>query len=77
MSEVISLREKLAQAELAAQVGMGFAFAHHFATHDAIAAMTNYRARFRPSGWRTTPQAILAVAASKALSRCRLVRTIS
>ncbi|MCP1846639.1 MULTISPECIES: LLM class flavin-dependent oxidoreductase [unclassified Bradyrhizobium] len=49
-------------AELAAQVGMGFAFAHHFATHDAIAAMTNYRAHFKPSGWRATPQAILAVA---------------
>ena len=49
-------------AELAAQVGMGFAFAHHFATHDAIAAMTNYRAHFKPSGWRTAPQSILAVA---------------
>src|SRR5207244_3818232 len=31
-------------SELAAQVGMGFAFAHHFASYDAIAAMTNYRA---------------------------------
>ena len=30
-------------SELAAQVGMGFAFAHHFATFDAVAAMTNYR----------------------------------
>src|SRR5215475_5545640 len=49
-------------AELAAQVGMGFAFAHHFATHDAIAAMTNYRTHFRPSGWRSAPHAILAVA---------------
>ena len=27
-------------SELAAQVGMGFAFAHHFASYDAIAAMT-------------------------------------
>ena len=50
-------------SELAAQVGMGFAFAHHFATHDAIEAMTNYRAHFKPSGWRATPHAILAVAA--------------
>ena len=49
-------------SELAAQVGMGFAFAHHFAMHDAVDAMINYRARFRPSGWRTTPHAILAVA---------------
>jgi luciferase family oxidoreductase group 1 len=49
-------------SELAAQVGMGFAFAHHFASHDALAAMTNYRAHFKPSGWRSTPYAILAVA---------------
>src|ERR1700754_3315662 len=49
-------------SELAAQVGMGFAFAHHFAMHDAIDAMVNYRAHFKPSGWRATPHAILAVA---------------
>jgi luciferase family oxidoreductase group 1 len=50
-------------AELSAQVGMGFAFAHHFASHDAVEAMTNYRNRFTPSRWRSTPHAILAVAA--------------
>src|SRR5689334_4163150 len=49
-------------SELAAQVGMGFAFAHHFAMHDAVDAMINYRTHFKPSGWRTTPHAILAVA---------------
>src|SRR6201990_1052317 len=49
-------------SELAAQVGMGFAFAHHFASYDAVAALTNYRRHFQPSGWRSTPQAILAVA---------------
>jgi luciferase family oxidoreductase group 1 len=49
-------------SELAAQVGMGFAFAHHFAMHDAVDAMINYRTRFKPSGWRATPHAILAVA---------------
>jgi luciferase family oxidoreductase group 1 len=49
-------------SELAAQVGMGFAFAHHFATFDAATAMTNYRRHFRASPWRTTPGAILAVA---------------
>src|ERR1700678_4773625 len=42
-------------SELAAQVGMGFALAHHFATHDALAAMVNYRSHFKPSGWRSTP----------------------
>src|ERR1700760_2380996 len=50
-------------SELAAQVGMGFAFAHHFASYDAIAALTNYHQRFKPSGWRQTPHGILAVAA--------------
>jgi luciferase family oxidoreductase group 1 len=49
-------------SELAAQVGMGYAFAHHFASHDAIDAMTNYRAHFKASPWRSTPHAILAVA---------------
>jgi len=50
-------------SELAAQVGMGFAFAHHFASYDAIEALTHYHRRFKPSGWRTTPHGILAVAA--------------
>src|SRR6202142_106756 len=49
-------------SELAAQVGMGFAFAHHFASHDAVDALINYRAPFKPSGWRATPHRILAVA---------------
>jgi luciferase family oxidoreductase group 1 len=49
-------------AELAATVGMGFAFAHHFATHDAVAAMTSYRDHFKPSAL-ARPHAILAVAA--------------
>ena len=50
-------------AELAAMIGAGFAFAHHFATHDAVAAMTTYRDRFRPSGMLDRPHAILGVAA--------------
>ena len=36
-------------AELAAAVGMGFAFAHHFAEHDAESAMLTYREHFKPS----------------------------
>jgi luciferase family oxidoreductase group 1 len=50
-------------AELAAAIGAGFAFAHHFATHDAVAAMTSYRAHFRPSPALAKPHAILGVAA--------------
>ncbi len=49
-------------ADLSAQVGMGFAFAHHFASYDARAAMLSYRQRFQPSRWRAQPHAILAVA---------------
>jgi luciferase family oxidoreductase group 1 len=50
-------------AELAAMIGAGFAFAHHFATYDAVAAMTTYRAKFRPSAALDRPHAILGVAA--------------
>src|SRR5437867_4366461 len=49
-------------SELSAQLGMGFGFAHHFANHDAIDAMTTYRAHFTASRWRAQPHAILAVA---------------
>ncbi|HWM45526.1 MAG TPA: LLM class flavin-dependent oxidoreductase [Xanthobacteraceae bacterium] len=48
-------------AELAAMIGVGFSFAHHFASHDAAAAMMSYRKRFRP-GPLSQPHAILAVA---------------
>jgi luciferase family oxidoreductase group 1 len=48
-------------AELAAVVGMGFSFAHHFASHDAVAAMRSYRDHFRPSADLAAPASILAV----------------
>jgi luciferase family oxidoreductase group 1 len=50
-------------AELAAAIGAGFAFAHHFADYDAVAALTSYRAHFKPSPARAEPHAILTVAA--------------
>ncbi|NNM72214.1 LLM class flavin-dependent oxidoreductase [Enterovirga aerilata] len=50
-------------ARLSAQIGMGFAFAHHFATHDVQDAMLAYRSGFVPSQWRERPHAILAVSA--------------
>jgi luciferase family oxidoreductase group 1 len=49
-------------SQLAAAVGAGFAFAHHFATYDAQAAMRFYREHFRPSALRDRPYAILGVA---------------
>ena len=49
-------------AELAAAIGGGFSFAHHFASYDATAAMTSYRAHFKPSKFLQAPYAILATA---------------
>ena len=49
-------------AQLSAQVGMGFAFAHHFASFDAVAALRHYHAHFKPSRWRAVPSGILAIA---------------
>jgi luciferase family oxidoreductase group 1 len=46
-------------AELAAAVGLGFAFAHHFAEHDAGGAMLSYRDHFKPSLTMAQPYAIL------------------
>jgi len=41
---------------------MGFAFAHHFAEHDAESAMLSYRTHFKPSATLREPYAILATA---------------
>lgn len=48
---------------LAARMGLGFAFAHHFASHDAAAAMRDYRRNFTVTGWRNAPHAIVAISA--------------
>jgi len=50
-------------AELAAHVGAGFSFAHHFSDFPPEGPMLNYRSQFKPSAWRQTPYAILGVAA--------------
>jgi luciferase family oxidoreductase group 1 len=50
-------------AQLAAMVGAGYSFAHHFADHDPVDAMLSYRQQFKPSAARQAPYAILAVAA--------------
>jgi len=49
-------------AELAAAVGMGFSFAHHFSDMPPDGPMLAYRNQFKPSAWRQTPYAILGVA---------------
>src|SRR5882757_5253283 len=50
-------------AELAAHVGAGFSFAHHFSDFPPDVPMLNYRNQFKPSAARQTPYAILGVAA--------------
>lgn len=50
-------------ARLAAAMGLGYAFAHHFASFPAGEAMRIYRENFRPSTWLDAPQAILGVSA--------------
>jgi luciferase family oxidoreductase group 1 len=50
-------------AELAGRTGLGFAFAHHFASLDAEVAIGRYRKHFRPVGELAAPHAILTVAA--------------
>jgi len=48
-------------AQLAAHVGAGFSFAHHFSDFDPVGPMTTYRTQFKPSATRAEPHAILAV----------------
>ncbi|MBV9077572.1 MAG: LLM class flavin-dependent oxidoreductase [Methylobacteriaceae bacterium] len=64
-------------ARLAAELGLGFAFAHHFAQHDAADAFAAYRAGFRPSVWRDRPHAILAVSAVAAETEAEAERLAS
>jgi luciferase family oxidoreductase group 1 len=48
-------------AALAAERGLGFAFAHHLNQHDAVTMLRAYRARFRPSPYYDAPASILTV----------------
>jgi len=66
-------------AQLAAMAGMGFAFAHHFSDHDAVAPMLGYREQFQPSPTLAQPYAILGcavVCADSAAEAERLATTI-
>jgi luciferase family oxidoreductase group 1 len=49
-------------AQLAAMIGAGYAFAHHFASYDAAAALRQYREEYRPSPRLAAPHAILGLA---------------
>ncbi|HVF09976.1 MAG TPA: LLM class flavin-dependent oxidoreductase [Abditibacteriaceae bacterium] len=48
-------------ALMAAQIGLGFAFAHHISPVGAVRAMRLYHERFQPSAYLRAPQSLLAV----------------
>jgi luciferase family oxidoreductase group 1 len=48
-------------AQLAADLGLAFAFAHHISPAPAIPALRTYLRDFRPSAYASEPHAILAV----------------
>jgi luciferase family oxidoreductase group 1 len=49
-------------AAIAARLGLGFAFAHHFSPDDAERCTRAYRDAFRPSRFRSEPAVIVATA---------------
>lgn len=55
------LGSSLFSAQLAAALGLPFAFASHFAPDDLIAAMDVYRDRFKPSRQLEKPHAMMGV----------------
>ncbi|HEX8423691.1 MAG TPA: LLM class flavin-dependent oxidoreductase, partial [Pyrinomonadaceae bacterium] len=50
-------------ARLAAELGLGFAFAHHINPATALTALQLYQERFRPSAYLNAPRSMLAVSA--------------
>jgi luciferase family oxidoreductase group 1 len=49
-------------SEMAASLGLGYAFAHHINPENALAALRGYRAQFVPSKYLERPHAILCSA---------------
>lgn len=55
------LGSSLFGAQLAAHLGLPYAFASHFAPSDLDRAIAIYRERFRPGPWNDKPQVMIAV----------------
>jgi luciferase family oxidoreductase group 1 len=55
------LGSSMFSAQMSASVGLGFSFASHISPSAAVPAMQAYREQFKPSEYRETPHAILAV----------------
>lgn len=60
--DVFVLASSTKSAARAGERGLALAFAHHFAPEGAEEAVSAYRAAFRPSPFRSSPFAIVAVA---------------
>lgn len=71
------LGSSLFGAQLAAHLGLPYAFASHFAPTDLSRALTLYRERFRPSPWADRPHAMMAinVFAAETADQARYLRT--
>jgi luciferase family oxidoreductase group 1 len=61
LPETWMLGSTLTGASIAAQLGLRYAFAGHFAMRHARAAIRHYRERFTPSAELTAPHAMLAI----------------
>jgi luciferase family oxidoreductase group 1 len=61
--ELWMLGSTLAGASIAAQIGVPYAFAGHFAMRQAVDAIAHYRSRYEPSPRHPKPYAVLAVTA--------------
>jgi luciferase family oxidoreductase group 1 len=57
------LGASIESAREAAALGIGYAYANHFAPGGAPAALAAYRAAFAPSRWQSSPRTIVATAA--------------
>ncbi len=55
------LGSSLYGAQLAAHLGLPYAFASHFAPGDLDQALRIYREKFRPSPWNDAPRAMIAI----------------
>jgi luciferase family oxidoreductase group 1 len=68
------LGSSLFSAQLAAALGLPFAFASHFAPDHLMAALTDYRAGFRPSDALPAPYAMVGVSVVAADTDAEAVR---
>lgn len=60
--EIWLLGSSMNGAQMAAALGLGYAFAHHISPDNALPALHGYRAQFQPSKYLEQPYAIICAA---------------